>query len=684
MKSYLLHFFSKYFLPRWLVFLFDVTTVFLSWFIAFLLRFNFDLSGVAKAITPMHLIIIMPVFVYFFWKSKAYCGVLRCSTTEDVIKIIFTTFYAGLILAFVSLLSRLVNAPSFLIMPLSVIIIFTLLVTAVLVASRLLAKIMFFHWIKTSKKSQKVMIFGAGRLGQTTLDALLSDHSVNYKVAGFIDDNVLLHNKYVSGIPIYSEQKAFGVIIPKNNVAEVIIAVNNSKISHKRKLEITDKCLHLKIMVKEVPPIETWISGGLQVKAIRPVKIEDLLGRNSIQLDRKRIALGLKNSVVLVTGAAGSIGSEIVRQLIAFNVKKVILLDKAESDLYNLEQEIITNGLLANFEVVVGDVTNKTRMWHVFSDFNPTIVFNAAAYKHVPLMEKFPYEAFRVNVGGLKNMADLAAQFGVEKFVFISTDKAVNPTNVMGATKRIGEIYIQSLAQSQNVPTQFITTRFGNVLGSNGSVVPLFKKQIEKGGPVTVTHKEVRRYFMTIPEACQLVLEAGFMGKGGEIFVFDMGDPVKIYDLAKKMISLSGFVPGLDIEIKTVGLRPGEKLYEELLSNKEVLLQRTHNNKIMIGKNSVYDYHSVNKKISTLLENIDLIGPHQIVHQMMELVPEFVSGNPDYINGKKVQLPLSRQTVAFNSFPKNRMMNQHKLYKNATLAKRRNGNHYKEKQPAAK
>jgi FlaA1/EpsC-like NDP-sugar epimerase len=360
-----------------------------------------------------------------------------------------------------------------------------------------------------------------------------------------------------------------------------------------------------------------------------------LLGRNSIQLDRKKIEQGLKESVVFVTGAAGSIGSEIVRQLIHFKVQKIILLDKAESDLYDLQQEIISNSEHTNFEVIVGDVTNKSKLRKIFAEYSPTIVFNAAAYKHVPLMEEFPSEALRVNVGGNKIMADLSIEFGVEKFVFISSDKAVNPTNVMGTTKRISEMYIQSLAQSGKFSTQFIITRFGNVLGSNGSVVPLFKKQIEKGGPVTITHKDITRYFMTIPEACQLVLEAGFMGKGGEIFVFDMGEPVKIYDLAAKMISLSGFVPNQDIEIKITGLRPGEKLYEELLDNKEEVLKNTHNEKIMIGKDRKHDFEDMNNKIIDLLTAMDSLTRNKLVEKMMYIVPEFISMNSYYGNGKK-------------------------------------------------
>ena len=631
------YYFSKNYVPRWMVLLLDLGVVFFSWYTAILLRLNFDLSGMEEIINSMHLIVVFPVTFLCFWKSKSYSGILRHSTSQDILRILFATICSGFILTFTSLTARLINETSFLNMPISVIVIFAMLLSTLLVLSRLIAKMIFQYWFVPKKDVKKLMIFGAGTLGQATLNALLTDTSVNIKIIGFIDDNVSLHNKYLLGVPIFSVDNAFNKIIPENKVAEIIFAIDNSEISYKRKREITDKCLELHLVIKEVPPVKNWIKGELHAKTIQPIKIEDLLGRNSIQLDRKRIEQGLKESVVFVTGAAGSIGSEIVRQLINFKVQKIILLDKAESDLYDLQQEILANNEHTNFEVIVGDVTNKSKLRKIFAEYSPTIVFNAAAYKHVPLMEEFPSEALRVNVGGNKIMADLSIEFGVEKFVFISSDKAVNPTNVMGTTKRISEMYIQSLAQSGKFSTQFIITRFGNVLGSNGSVVPLFKKQIEKGGPVTITHKDITRYFMTIPEACQLVLEAGFMGKGGEIFVFDMGEPVKIYDLAAKMISLSGFVPNQDIEIKITGLRPGEKLYEELLDNKEEVLKNTLNEKIMIGKDRKHDFEDMNDKIIDLLTGMDSLTRNKLVEKMMYIVPEFISMNSYYGNGKNVK-----------------------------------------------
>jgi FlaA1/EpsC-like NDP-sugar epimerase len=632
MKS-IIHFFSENYLPKWMVLILDLAIVAISWFIAFLLRFNFDLSEVETFISTLHLLIILPVFHVCFWRAKSYAGILRHSTPEDVVHILSATLFAGLALTFISFAGRYLNAPAFIKIPYSIIIIHTLLVSISLIVIRLLVKLTYQTWLKRNKNPQNIMIYGAGWKGKITLGTLLMDTTLNIKVVGFIDDNSSLCDKYISGIPIYSPLKAFEKIIPEQQVTEIILAIDNTKISTERKREITDECLKQNLKIKEVPPVKNWINGELQAKSIRPISIEDLLGRSSIKLDRKKIEEGLKNSVVLVTGAAGSIGSEIVRQLIEFKVKRVILFDKAESDLYNLQQEILSKNAHEDFAVVVGDVTNPMKLRKIFTQYSPTIVFNAAAYKHVPLMEEYPSEAVHVNVGGTKILADLSIEFGVQKFVFISTDKAVNPTNVMGATKRISEMYIQSLVQSEKISTQFIITRFGNVLGSNGSVVPLFKKQINNGGPITITHKDITRYFMTIPEACQLVLEAGFMGRGGEIFVFDMGEPIKIYDLAKKMILLSGFVPEKDIEIKTIGLRPGEKLYEELLSDKEEL-QPTYNEKIMIGKVIKHDLQIVNE-ITDLLVNLEEMSREELVEQMMRIVPEFISMNSHYSNGKK-------------------------------------------------
>jgi FlaA1/EpsC-like NDP-sugar epimerase len=540
----------------------------------------------------------------------------------------------SIILAALTFLVRLNNPDSDLMIPYSVIVIQFALLSNILLASRVWTKSIYNEWFVKSKNIKRVMIYGAGKMGLVTRNALMMDNYGKVIIVGFIDDNKTLHNKYAAGIPIYSFKTAFEKIVPRNNIEEIIIAINNSGSLTKLKREVVDRCLPLKIMVKEVPPVNNWINGTLKANEIKKIKIGDLLGRDAIQLHRQKITEGLNNAVILVAGAAGSIGSEIVRQLLLFKAGHVVLLDKAESDLYDLQQEIISRYISPNYTVIVGDVTNPVNLRRVFEKYRPEIVINAAAYKHVPLMEEFPNEAIRVNIGGTRNLADLSVEFGVKKFVFISTDKAVNPSNVMGATKRAAEIYVQSLVQTKKVTTQFITTRFGNVLGSNGSVVPLFKKQIENGGPVTVTHKDITRYFMTIPEACQLVLEASFMGRGGEIFVFDMGDPIRIYDLAKKMIFLSGFVPEEEIKIKVTGLRPGEKLYEELLQNDENLLP-TYNNKIMIGKVTEHDYTLVNSQITHLLRLADTVSRHQLVAFIKGIVPEYTPMNSPY-NGSSI------------------------------------------------
>jgi FlaA1/EpsC-like NDP-sugar epimerase len=473
------------------------------------------------------------------------------------------------------------------------------------------------------------MIFGAGRLGMIAHNVLERENQLSYNVVGFIDDNPNLHGKRINGVRVYSAYEAIEYMLAKKKVKEIIIAIAPWEISLERKQQFVNSCIEKELQIKEVADVSAWIKGSLEKVKIQNIKIEDLLGREPISIDINKISAGLNGKHILVTGAAGSIGSEIVRKLLLFNPAKVILVDQAESTLYNFHNELLASFSNINVEIIVGNVSDQNRMRSIFEDYRPEIVFHASAYKHVPLMEKHPYEAVKTNIGGTKVIADLSVEFEVKKFVMISTDKAVNPTNVMGASKRICEIYIQSLSQLKGIKTQFVTTRFGNVLGSNGSVVPLFKSQIEKGGPVTITHKDITRYFMTIPEACQLVLEAGFMGNGSEIYVFDMGSPVKIYDLAEKMIFLSGYIPHKDIKIVVTGLRPGEKLYEELLSSKENCMP-THNEKITIGKVRQYDYYEANSKITEMLDNLGNENDEIIVSRMKDLVEEFISQNSKY------------------------------------------------------
>lgn len=622
-------YFTKRYLPRWLVLFFDLFIISLTFLLAYILRFNFNLNSVESTLNLVQLWVVIPVFLMGFRVVNSYSGLLRHSTTEDIGRIIFSlSIGSGILMAF-SFVLRKFNTDSPFNIPYSVIIIQFAIASNIILTTRLLAKAVYNEWFMSRKSVKKVMIFGAGRLGQITRNALMMDTTTKINLVGFIDNNIYLQNKSTAGVQIYSVEHAFEKIIAQQKVTELIFALDEDKALLKLKRDVIDRCIPLNVIVKEIPSVNKWMNGELNASEIKKINIEDLLGRDQITLDRKKIVEGVKDAVILIAGAAGSIGSEIVNQLMAFNAHHVILLDKAESDLYDLQNELIRKYPNPNFTVIVGDVTNRVNLKKIFEKYLPTIVINAAAYKHVPLMEEFPNEAIRVNIGGTRNLANLSVQFNVEKFVFISTDKAVNPTNVMGASKRISEIYVQSLAQNKSCTTQFITTRFGNVLGSNGSVVPLFKKQIENGGPVTVTHKDITRFFMTIPEACQLVLDACFMGKGGEIFVFDMGEPVKIYHLAERMIFLSGLVPHQDIKIEVTGLRPGEKLYEELLKSQEGLLP-TYNEKIMIGKVMKHDYFIVNNQVVTLLKSVDDWDNQYLVEFMKKMVPEFVSKNSHY------------------------------------------------------
>jgi len=459
-----------------------------------------------------------------------------------------------------------------------------------------------------------------------TRNALRGDSVYRHELVAFIDDNESLINKMIEGIPVVSPDRGLSEeYISRNNINLLIISINNMPLGIKR--GIVDRGLELGLKVKVVPSINQWINGEFSSSQLREVQIEELLERDPIVLDNNNVKEELEGKIIMVTGAAGSIGSEISRQLLSFHPSRIVLIDQAESPLHDLKAELrdlcTKAGNKSSVVCVVANVKDRFRMDQHFAMYRPHYVFHAAAYKHVPLMEENPYEALMVNVFGTRIIADLSIRYKVSKFVMVSTDKAVNPTNVMGASKRLAEIYIQSMS---NGVTQFITTRFGNVLGSNGSVIPLFRRQIEQGGPVTVTHKEITRFFMTIPEACNLVLEAGVMGKGGEILIFDMGNAVRIYDLAYKMIQLSGFTPGKDIQITEIGLRPGEKLKEELLADDESTLP-THHPKIMRARVRPYD----KKEVITYMDQLSALmleGDHfGMVDKMKQIVPEYISNN---------------------------------------------------------
>jgi len=496
--------------------------------------------------------------------------------------------------------------------------------TFIMISLRFIVKAIYFELKNPAKEKTSVIIFGAGESGIITKRTLDRDAGTKYKVLAFIDDEKKKIGKKLEGVTIYPFLK-LEELLKNNAVANVIISAQN--LAPKRKQEIIELCLNYNTKILNVPPVSNWINGELSFKQIKKINIEELLGRTPILLNELNIRTQLSGKIILITGAAGSIGGEIVRQVIKYNPKQLLLVDQAESPLHELELELRDKFHFSSFEIIIGDIRNKERMENVFRTFHPQLVYHAAAYKHVPMMENNASEAILTNVAGTMIVADLSAKYKVEKFVMISTDKAVKPSNVMGASKRIAEIYIQSLNKAAEV--KFITTRFGNVLGSNGSVIPRFKQQIESGGPVTITHPEITRFFMTIPEACQLVLEAGAMGNGGEIFIFDMGKSVKIVDLAEKMIKLSGLTLGKDIQIIFTGLRSGEKLYEELLNDNENGLP-THHPQIMIAKVKEYDFPIIAKDINELVLLFNVQNNEIIVKKMKEIVPDFKSNNSIY------------------------------------------------------
>lgn len=619
--------YSDKFLSRWIVFIFDCATVYATFILANLIRHNFEFLSINPFFVEKQSVVVMLIYVSGFIITNSYRGIIRMTGVADAIRIFKATGGAFLVLLVLTLMARDQKLGVAYLPLLSVTIIHFLLVVFTMIGGRFVIKSIYNQLLQQQNKRRiRVMIYGAGAAGMLTRNALLQDSMFHYDIIAFIDDNSSKVNKSLEGVPVMAADKAITAdFVRRNRVSQLIIAIQRMDINHRN--EVIEMGLDLNLQVKVVPPIDNWINGQLSAGQLRHVAIEELLERDPIRLDNENVAADIRDKIVMITGAAGSIGSEIVRQVIRYKPDRVILVDQAESALFDLQQEINSREhlrLLAGRVVyVVASVKDRLRMERLFRQYKPHIIYHAAAYKHVPLMEDHPYEAVMVNVFGTKVIADLALAYKVQKFVMVSTDKAVNPTNVMGATKRIAEMYIQCLG---NGSTQFITTRFGNVLGSNGSVIPLFRKQIEKGGPVTITHHDITRYFMTIPEACNLVLEAGAMGEGGEIFVFDMGRPVKIIDLARKMIKLSGLVPDVDIKIEEVGLRPGEKLFEELLADEENTIN-THHRKIMRARVREMDYKTVCYKLNELSELILEGDEFRLVNKMKEMLPEFVSNN---------------------------------------------------------
>ncbi len=636
--------YSNRFLSRWLVLAIDVIIAIFSFLVATALRLNFRYEELHLDVFIYHFVFLLSIRFVTFLYFKTYSGIIRHTSIEDAVLILKTIFTGTMVAAVISLAIRyFLQVETLIYVPISILVIDFFICLFLLVSLRFMVKKFYESFINEFKPAVGVLIYGAGYSGLLTKNVIQNDRGINYQVLGFIDDNDSKVGKTIEGIRVFNLGEALDKFVDTYEGLQVIMAIKNINIQAKRK--ISDVFLDRGVVVKTLPPVDKWVGGEFAINQIHNVKIEDLLGREEIQMNNKMISEEMNSKSILVTGAAGSIGSEIVRQLIAYFPSKIILVDQAESGLFDLEYELVGR-IPSNTEIVVkvADVSDINRMSYIFRTHKPSIVFHAAAYKHVPLMEKNPYEAVKINILGTRILADLAAENAVDKFVMVSTDKAVNPTNVMGATKRFAEMYTQSMNQLEGMHTKFIATRFGNVLGSNGSVIPLFKKQIERGGPVTVTHPDITRYFMTIPEACELVLEAATMGEGGEVFVFDMGESVKIINLAKKMITLSGMRVDRDIEIKFTGLRPGEKLYEELLSTDENTLP-THHPKILIAKVNVPSYSYMDIQMNLMQEVLDEGGNNNdLVSKIKEVIPEYKSNNSIFEKLDKVTVNIKRGT----------------------------------------
>ena len=629
MKNFFFWFAKKYrhaTVSRWAIMAIDIFTLLVAFAITTLFRHH----GGGVFVWSHH---IAQFVVFALLSTVCYIGIgthrgiIRHAGMYDIYKILISNGIVVVILIVFNLLNNnyhMVNGSYT--APYSEIITTFALQVLFMIIVRLGLQRIYNDYVRKRRPTCNAIIYGAGAAGVIAYNALMQDQTKDYNVVAFIDDDKKKFDTALNGIHVMKFNDALNPkFVKKNEVEVLIIAIPSVRLSHKQ--AITTRGLDLGLTVKCVPHIKNWINDSFTSNQIQDIKIEDLLERESIKLDNVNIVREVVDKVVMVTGAAGSIGSEICRQLIQYKPSKIIMLDQAESPMYDLQFELKSNEPYKQYvdrmEFVIANVKDKQRMEEVFALHKPQIVYHAAAYKHVPFMEENPYEAIFVNVFGTKNVADLAIKYGAQKFVMISTDKAVNPTNVMGATKRMAEIYIQSRSTDQ---THFVTTRFGNVLGSNGSVIPLFKKQLASGGPLTVTHKDIIRYFMTIPEACNLVLEAGAMGEGGDIFVFDMGKPVKIYDLARKMIQLSGLK---NIEIKEIGLRPGEKLYEELLATKENNIP-TYHPKIMRAEVRRYALDAIDQAYAELWDLMPTLDGMKLVGKMKSIVPEFKSNNSIY------------------------------------------------------
>jgi FlaA1/EpsC-like NDP-sugar epimerase len=621
------------YLPRWIIFAIDVFIVLVACVITQIMVYslNVKLYPTLNPYFQYGFVVLINAFSFIFFRT--YSGIIRHSTFIDGVKLLVATTAAYLaLMVFNYSLQIIVHKRLFLSTGLFITYVISFLL---LFLFRILVKNVFETYLQVADTNQltKAVIYGADANAISVANALKTEKPARFNVVAFVNkfqqDKT---NKSILNLPIINQRKGIHVILKSVNAEALIIA--EKSLTKEETRALVEECLEYNFKVFTVPLITDWEDQNQISNQLKNFAIEDLLERKPIVLDNNKISDQIKGKTILITGGAGSIGSEIVRQIINFSPYKIIILDQAESPLHSLQLEISEISNKVKIRTVLADIKDLSALEMVFDKYKPDFVYHAAAYKHVPLMEENPSQAIFTNVLGTKNLADLSKKYLVEKFVMISTDKAVNPSSVMGASKRIAEKYVQSLNyhlvnSNKKNATKFITTRFGNVLGSNGSIVPLFTKQIQEGGPITITHPEIIRYFMTIPEACQLVLEAGAMGNGGEIYIFDMGEPVKIIDLAKKMIRLAGYIPDKDINIKIIGLRPGEKLFEELLNDASKTLP-THNNQIMIAQDSWDDFEEVKESIAELVAITKKYSSLEVVAQMKKIVPEFKSMNSEY------------------------------------------------------
>ena len=618
------------YLPRWIILFIDIFIVSISAVIG-----SYILDGIGLNFFPdknsyWTILLYLITHLFFFWKYKTFAGIIRHTTLVDAIQLFWSEFSVLITLYIINVISS--TAFDYKIFLNTHLLICCILSYCLLLAFRILVKSMFETYLTTSNNNDLIntIIYGSDNRALTIANAIITESPKRFHLVGFVDKKPGISTNRILNLPLLNVNRKISVLARKLGAQSIIIADNT--LNNEEKISIIDDCLQYNIKVFNLPYLNDMSNQKTIAANIRNIKIQDLLERKPIELDNCNISKQLNDKVVLVSGGAGSIGSEIVWQVSKFNPKKILIVDQAETPLHQVSLEMQKNDTSCEIIPIILNIKNKELLEAVFQKYQPDVVYHAAAYKHVPLMENHPEQAIQTNVFGTKVLADLSVKYNVDRFVMVSTDKAVNPSNIMGASKRIAEKYVQSLdsylKDSHKSHTKFITTRFGNVLGSNGSVVPLFTKQIEMGGPITITHPDIIRYFMTIPEACQLVLEAGSMGNGGEVYIFDMGKPVKIIDLAHKMIRLAGLIPDQDIEIRIVGLRPGEKLYEELLNDSSKTLP-THHEKIMIAVDDKEHYISIDSEINAL-HDLSYTNITEMVIQMKKIVPEFKSLNSDF------------------------------------------------------